>query len=214
MPDGVNPSIPDPTVLTTAQLDRAVSAERDYVDGQLQVLETRLAGIDEATKLHLRGIVDIPERIDEKVGHLAEVTTERFNSIQRQFTERDTRSIRESSDNKIAVDAAFAAQKEAASEQNKANTKAIDKSEESTAEAINKLGELSQTTTKALESKVDDIKERVVNTEGGSRGASDEASMALATRAQLTASRAITAAIVGPIIAVVIGALVAYVASH
>ena len=214
MTNGVNPPIPDPTVLTTAQLDRAVSAERDYVDGQLQVLETRLAGIDEATKLHLRGIVDIPERIDEKVGHLAEVTAERFTSIQRQFTERDTRSIRESSDNKIAVDAAFAAQKEAASEQNKANTKAIDKSEEATAEAINKLGELSQTSTKALADKVDDLKERVVNAEGNNRGVGDAESSALALRAQQTASRAITAAIVGPIIAVVIGAFVAYIASH
>lgn len=40
---------PDPTVLTTQQMTRAVNAERDYVNGQLEVLRERLTGIDRAT---------------------------------------------------------------------------------------------------------------------------------------------------------------------
>lgn len=51
------------------------------------------------------------------------------------------------------------------SEQNKSNQLAINKSEDATKEAINKLGELVNTTLNALSDKLDDIKDRVVRTE-------------------------------------------------
>jgi hypothetical protein len=37
---------PDPTALTTEQLVRAVSAERDYVDGQVSLVAEKLAALD------------------------------------------------------------------------------------------------------------------------------------------------------------------------
>lgn len=149
----------DPTPLVTEQLIRATAAERDYVNGQLEVLRERLAGIDEATKLRLAGIEGIPSQIEEKTGHLRELTFERFQSVALQFKERDERSERESRDNKVAVDAAFAAQKEAASEQNKSNSLAIAKSEAATAETLNKQADLFKSTTDALADKIDDLKD-------------------------------------------------------
>jgi hypothetical protein len=153
------PSAPDPSTLTTQQLMRSIQAERDYVNGQVAVLMERLTGIDKATELRLQGITDIPIQIAEKVDHLAALMNERFNSVEKQFDERDTRSERESKDNKVAVDAAFAAQKEAASEQNKSNTLAIDKSERATAETLNKQADLFKSTTDALADKIDDLKD-------------------------------------------------------
>lgn len=156
---------PDPTVATNDAVARAVRAERDYVDGQLEVLRERLNGIDTATSLRLRQFENTPEQVDEKVGHLGTLMVERFDSVQTQFRERDTRSERESRDNKVAVDAAFAAQKEAAAKQDEANQKAIDKSEKATNETINKNNDAAAAANKALSDKIEDQKDRTTRLE-------------------------------------------------
>lgn len=103
--------------------------------------------------------------VSNQVEHLSETVEERFRSIATQFLERDTRSERESRDNKVAVDAAFAAQKEAAAKQEETFSKGIDKSEAATQETINKLTELFRTTNQGLSDKVDDLKQRLVDSE-------------------------------------------------
>lgn len=181
--NGGSRPVPDPTILTTQQLNREIAAMRDYIDGQISVGRERLDAIDKATELRLGTIDHIPARIDEKVETLKAVTIEhlsrfdqqledrtiwleeKFVSIKQRFDERDTRSERESRDNKVAVDAAFAAQKEAASEQNKSNTLAIDKSEVAQKETVNKLAELFQTSTNGLGQQIADLKERQANQE-------------------------------------------------
>ena len=189
--NGNHRPVPDPTTLTTQALEREVSnvkesinvfkeqldrrhiADREWVKAQLDVIETRLNGIDTATDLRLRGIIEIPDQIDEKVANLGAIVEEKFHSIDGQFRERDTRSERESRDNKVAVDAAFAAQKEAASEQNKSNTLAISKSEVATQETINKLSELFRTTTDALGANISDLKDRVNRMESIRQGGTE-----------------------------------------
>jgi hypothetical protein len=163
---------PDPTSLTQEAVNRAIAAERDYEDarilavkewaeGRIEVLQQRFDGIDRATVVLQETVSRTPTAIQIEIAHLRELDEEKFQSIATQFKERDTRSERESRDNKVAVDAAFAAQKEAASEQNKSNTLAISKSEASTAETINKLAELFTSATDALGDKIDDIKGRL-----------------------------------------------------
>lgn len=156
-----NPPVPDPTVLTTEQLIRAVQGERDYVDGKVELLVERLRGIDIATKLLNETVNRVPTETQTSVGRLQDLTDEKFRSVSLQFKERDTRSERESRDNKVAVDAAFAAQKEAASEKDKANTLAITKSEVGTLETINKLERLFTTKNDGLSDKIDDLKDRI-----------------------------------------------------
>jgi cation transport regulator ChaB len=134
---------------------------RDYSDGQIGKVSERLDGIDKATELLGTTVNRVPTEIDREVAHLQSVLDERFKSVAIQFKERDTRQEREAKDNKVAVDAAFAAQKEAAAEQNKSNTLAISKSEVSTSETINKLAELFKGTTDGLYDKIDDLKDRI-----------------------------------------------------
>jgi cation transport regulator ChaB len=155
----VKPPVPDPTILTTEQLLRV--AERDYVKGEVRAIEARLDAIDKATSLLSETVNRVPTEVTKEVTHSRALNDEMFHSVQSQFKERDERSERESRDNKIAVDAAFAAQKEAATKQDEANQKSIDKSEAGTAEAINKLAQLFETTLGGLRGTLDDVKLRV-----------------------------------------------------
>jgi cation transport regulator ChaB len=158
---GVKPPVPDPTILTTEQLLRVAEAERDYVKGEVRAIEARLDAIDKATSLLSETVNRVPTEVTKEVMHSRALNDEMFHSVQVQFKERDERSERESRDNKVAVDAAFAAQKEAAAKQDEANQKSIDKSEAGTAEAINKLAQLFETTLGGLRGTLDDVKLRV-----------------------------------------------------
>ena len=99
---------PDPTLLTTEQLLRAISSlreeARDWVDKLQLLLESKLNGKDTYYE-------------------------EKFASIQIQFKERDIRTDQTASQVKLAVDAALQAQKEAAGEQAKSFSAATTKSE-------------------------------------------------------------------------------------
>jgi hypothetical protein len=173
MNDHSNVPIPDPTVATNDAVERAVNAERDYVDGQLGILRERLVGIDRATVVLNETVNRVPTALQEGLGHLQAVMDERFHSIDKQFAERDTRSERESRDNKVAVDAAFAAQKEAAAKQDEANAKAIDKSERATAETIKTNYELAAAKTEALTKSLDEVKLQLASISAGKQGGRD-----------------------------------------
>jgi hypothetical protein len=168
------------------ELNSAVAVVDARLKGQHDVIETRLSGMDEAVRLIASWRERLPAEVKDAVSQLEAVGLERFRTIDQrfktmderfsgleaalvalkegntlQFKERDTRSERESRDNKVAVDAAFAAQKEAASEQNKSNTLAIDKSEKATAETLNKQADLFKSTTDALGGRIEDTKQAV-----------------------------------------------------
>lgn len=189
MSDDVRP-VPDPTTLTTEQLARGLLAEREWALGQIRVLEERLAGMDKATDLRIGSVEAIPALVDNRVGHLRDLMDERFIAIGTQFKERDTRQDRESRDNKVAVDAAFAAQKEAAAKQDESNTKAIDKSEAATAETLRTLAELFKTSTDAIVVTITDLKSRMDRIEGVKLGGSE----------QRIDSRAVIATVVGLVV--------------
>ena len=171
--NGDSRPVPDPTELTSRALTRIEKTIHDYIDAQVSIRDERLRGIDAATQLRLDTINHIPGRIDEKVATLSALTDERIRSIGVQFVERDTRAEREARDNKVAVDAAFAAQKEAAAKQDEGNQKAIDKSEIATAEKIEKLAELFRTTVGGLSDKIEDVKDRVGRIESTKVGATE-----------------------------------------
>src|SRR5450755_1766157 len=106
---------PDPTDRTTEQLNQAI--------GNLKALiETRLDGMDIATQLLATTVNHVPSEVDEQVGHLKELHDGRFTSMEQMIAQRFL-------DNQKAVDAAFAAQKEAVAEQNKSIALSNDKSE-------------------------------------------------------------------------------------
>jgi hypothetical protein len=104
---------------------------------------------------------------------LQELHDEKFNSIQKQFTERDTRTEQTYKDSKVAVDAALQAAKETVGEQNRSAALSIAKSETSTNKQIDQLGVLITTTVQGLNDKIDDLKERLTRLEGHTAGSKD-----------------------------------------
>jgi hypothetical protein len=87
-----------------------------------------------------------------------------------QFAERDVRLDQASIATKIAVDAALQAQKEAANATNVSNTAAIAKSELNTTKLIDGIVALLNSTVKATDEKISDLKGRLDRGEGNTIG--------------------------------------------
>jgi chromosome segregation ATPase len=167
--------VPDPTLLTTQQLLREVAQLRTEFAEQIgsvqTILETRLNGMDKAIEL-LQATADrFPARMDEKIHAAIGVHDEKFDSIAKQFTERDVRSDSQKRDGKDALDAALAAQKEAAEKQATTFGLSVAKSEAATDKRIDQMSQLIQTNSQGLDGKITDLKERLTRIEGKGEGA-------------------------------------------
>lgn len=157
--------VPDPTVLTTQQLQREITATKEVVETKLngirEKIETRIEGMDKAIELLQASTNKFPDNIERAVERLQELHDEKFSSIETQFIDRDTRTEQTSRDSKVAVDAALQAAKEAVGEQNKSNALAIAKSETTFTKQIDQIGVLITTMQKNFDDKMDDMKERI-----------------------------------------------------
>jgi chromosome segregation ATPase len=112
------------------QLDRAIAGLRDLFESKLSGQQADIKYIHES--LDRRGS-DIREQVQHlrdlvfgKIEELSAVTMERFAGVGSQFSERDTRTDQRAGDTKLAVDAAFAAAKEATAKIELGFTKQID----------------------------------------------------------------------------------------
>jgi cobalamin biosynthesis Mg chelatase CobN len=180
-----NIPVPDPSTLTTEQLHRELASLRE-------ILETRLTGMDTATGLlairlerlttefigkldhqqsdRLDQLIALREALNGQISLVKAVMDERFTAVDTRFLERDTRTQQAADESRISLDAALAAAKEAVSEQNKANTLAIDKSGAATQKQIDAQAAQMDTSVKSLEDKIADIKGRMDRNEGKSQG--------------------------------------------
>lgn len=143
--------VPDPTILTTAQLVTAITSLRD-------MLEARINGVDKLIAL-------MQNNMDARTGDIRIEFGEKLKLLATQISERDTTVERTSRDSKVAVDAAFAAAKEAVGEQNKSNALSIAKSEAAFTKQIDQIGGLISTIAKGVDDKIDDIKTRITTIE-------------------------------------------------
>lgn len=179
-----NLPIPDPTRLTTQLVDRALAAFRE-------VVETRLAAMDKATALvaseldkinddslgvhsHMvedrdRQLAALREFLMERIDKVSEVSHERFAAVDTQFRDRDIRTAQAEVERQKSLDAALAAAKEAVSEQNKANSQAIAKSELATEKRMDGLVALLTTSARATDDKIVDLKARLDRGEAGNQ---------------------------------------------
>lgn len=155
--------IPDPTERTIESLLRENAWLRE-------VIETRLDGMDKAIKLLQDTADKFPARMDEKIEAAVGIHEEKFSSIATQFEERDKRGEREARDNKLAVDAAFAAQEKQAAAQNKSNAEASNKSESSITGQITTNAELVRTEMRGMRDAFNDMKDRVTRLESEKTG--------------------------------------------
>lgn len=152
---------PDPTILTTQQLQREIGLLREIIDSRILGMLNEIKHLD----------VDqsgLQATLMMNINRLQELHEEKFRSISVQFAERDTRTEQTSRDSKVAVDAALQAAKEAVGEQNKSSALAIAKSETATTKQIDQQSLQIATATGALNDKIDDIKDRITAIEGRS----------------------------------------------
>lgn len=108
--------------------------------------------------------------IQVAVNNLQHLHEERFNAIQQQFTERDTRGEQDKKSSKEALDAALLAQKESVSQQNDANTTAATKTETNFTKQIDLVGTQITALDKSLTDRISELKERIDRGEGQDRG--------------------------------------------
>jgi hypothetical protein len=147
---GMKP-VPDPTTMTTAQLNSAINNLRELIGA-------RIDGIDKATELRLQMLHDAPGQIKDEIQHLKELILEKFDAVNTRFLERDTRTEQAAQESRISLDAALAAAKEAVGEQNKSNTEKINVAGLVTQKQIDSLTTLMQTSNDSLTDKIEDLK--------------------------------------------------------
>ena len=176
---------PDPTVLTTQALYREINQVKQLLDanvaGVKETLSARITAIDHDLDRLQLAVEQEPAQTGVLVDTLKTLHNEKFGSIQVQFIERDVRTEQTSRDSKVAVDAALQAAKEAVEKQNTSSALAIAKSESATTKQIDTQGILITTATTSLNeridaasatmnSKIDDLKDRMNRIEGGASG--------------------------------------------
>ena len=180
-PTTVSRPDPDPTTLTTQALYREINQVQALLHSEMEGLsgrlDARITSVDHGLD-RLRLIIDRePELTNQLVNNLKSIHEEKLSSIQVQFIERDVRTEQTSRDSKVAVDAALQAAKEAVEKQNASSALAIAKSESATTKQIDTQGILITTATTSLNeridaasatmnSKNDDLKDRLNRMEG------------------------------------------------
>jgi hypothetical protein len=146
-------------------VDKSVGGLRELLEARLCALEklqelmrsAMRSGPDVITEavqnlelLMDQKIATSAERLDGKIQQHIGETAEKFAGVGAQFSERDTRTDQRAGDTKLAVDAAFAAAKEATSKIEAGFTKQIDS-----------LVGVMDTLSKNLDSKISDVKELI-----------------------------------------------------
>jgi hypothetical protein len=144
---------PDPTLLTTQQLLREISALQN-------LLEARLDGMDRATELLSATVNRTPTVIQTEISHVREVIDEKFTGVNQRFADRDIRDTQAAKAAKDALDAALSAAKELVSQQNQANRGEAAKTEQNFTKQID-----------AQAARIDELKERLDRGEGIDTGA-------------------------------------------
>jgi hypothetical protein len=167
-------------------MDRAHRAEGANAINALEaLLVQRINGLEQILKM-LEGVLQngpeerdaLRERLQTDIQIAVEglraLHEERFNAIQLQFAERDTRGDQEKKASKEALDAALLAQKESVAQQNSSNTTAATKTETNFTKQIDLVGTQITALDKSLTDRISELKERIDRGEGQGQGQSTQ----------------------------------------
>ena len=171
----------DPARLTTQVVDRAISAFREVIEARLIGMDRAIAVIadqvdrlpaDAATKCdELRADINrqmlaLRELIMSQIENVRSGSADKFDSINGRFRERDAQLEQAAREGRISLDSALAAAKDAVSEHNKSNERAIEKAETATQKQIEAMLQLMTTSSRSLEERIGDLKTRLDRGEG------------------------------------------------
>lgn len=207
-----NLPVPDPTRLTTQLVDRTISAFREVYDVRLAEMDkaivlaaTRVNRVPEDDAIRRdqlraeidRQITSLREVIMSQIENIRNVNAEKFEAVHIRIEERDIRVDQSARENRLSLNAALAAAKEAVSEQNKANVQAIAKSEIATQKQIDAMAQIMATSNKSLEDKIADLKGRLDRGEGRDTGSTETRTDRRLDIGSVLQALAVIAAIVG-----------------
>jgi hypothetical protein len=147
-------------------------------------------------------VTGLREFLQGEIRTTVAVSVERFEAVNTRFLERDTRTEQAAQESRISLDAALAAAKEAVSEQNKANTLAIGKSEAATQKQIDAMLAQMIASNKALDEKIADVKARLDRSEGGVAGAAGTRTERRLDAGQAVAVFAVVLTVIGLLVVV------------
>jgi hypothetical protein len=160
--NGTSRPVPDPTALTNELVTRAISSLRDVIETRIDAIDARVnnsvATITKHTDIAVEQSITLTE---EKIKALTEAVTVFKQTVNERFQLGDVQTEKAARDVKSAVDAAFAAAKEAVGEQNKSNALSIAKSETATAKQIDQLVESQRASAKNTDDKIETLKQAV-----------------------------------------------------
>jgi hypothetical protein len=171
----------DPARLTTQVVDRAISAFREVVEARLIGMDKAIAVIaDQVDKLPAdavtrcdelradinRQMLALRELIMSQIENVRSVSADKFDSVNGRFRERDAQLEQAAREGRISLDSALAAAKDAVSEHNKSNERAIEKAEMATQKQIEAMLQLMTTSNRSLEERIGDLKTRLDRGEG------------------------------------------------
>lgn len=162
---GVVP-IPDPTTLTTVQLNREIAWLKSNIDTKIKCLEDGISS--NTTRAE-----QLAREVDSRILHVKEVHDGIFRLVQVQFEDRDKRYVESSSENRERVKSALESAREMVAIQNQSAAMAVGKSEAAVTKQIDALSTLIQssnaginekidTNNKAMNDKIEDTKSTVV----------------------------------------------------
>jgi hypothetical protein len=178
---------------TVRHTDIGISQLRELMDAHIKMLQEADGHSTAQRIILLEQITEAREQVksllDLRIDSLIETVSVLKTTVNERFTQGDVQTEKAARDVKSAVDAAFAAAKEAVGEQNKSNALSIAKSEVATTKQIDQLSEnlriSVQNTNDKIESinknfddKYTDIKDRIVAMEA--RGSVNDPSTMIA----------------------------------
>lgn len=153
--------VPDPTLLTTQSLQREIAALKELFTTELKSIDQRISEVSAYSRARNEDIrsasTTLQALLEEKIDKLSAVCIEKFAGVAAQFAERDTRTDQRAGDTKLAVDAAFAAAKEATAKIEAGFTKQIDG-----------MTQILDSKTANLGGNIDDLKQRMTAVESRS----------------------------------------------
>jgi hypothetical protein len=148
-----NVPVPDPSLLTTAALDREVAHLQQLLAGQIDDIAKDLARFQDNHDERHRDVVGAA------ISHLKELCEVKFSGVATRFEERDLRFAQRDADSNEAIKAALSAAKEA-----------VAKSEATFTKEIDSLKELIATNARATDQQIRDIKDEQTGARGQSSG--------------------------------------------
>jgi len=129
---GTTIPVPDPTLLTTVQLNREVAALKEY-------FLTKLDGLEKTLGFNSDRIDRLPDEVDKRIAHVKEVHDGRFRRVEIQFEERELRAREAAQDNRDRIKAALDAAREMVALQTESASMAVAKSETAVAKQMDAL---------------------------------------------------------------------------